>query len=133
MKKALIAIAATAVFGAASAADDVQELSAKASEILSKYDAGEGVKACLPISQIDSIKPLQDRMLLVEANGKFYLNETPGRCNGASHGNRRLQYSTSTPELCRGQIITVIDNTTDTPVGSCALGDFHALIEKPAE
>lgn len=124
--------AAAALAGAASAEEEVRELSAKASEILSKYEGGEGSKTCLPVTQIDSIKVLDDRIMLVEANGKFYLNETANRCSGAGRGNRRLEYSTSAPELCRGQIITVVDNTSQMTVGSCSLGDFHSLIEKPA-
>lgn len=131
----LIASAAAFAFALGVAgAEEVRELPAKASEILSKYEGGEGARSCLPVSQIDSMKVLDDRILLVETKaGKFYLNETPGRCSGAARGNRRLEYSTSEPAICRGQVITVVDNHTRAPVGSCSLGDFHALTEKPVE
>jgi hypothetical protein len=31
---------------------------------------------------------------------------------------------TSSSQLCRGDIATVIDTSTRTPVGSCVFGDF---------
>lgn len=128
--RALFAMSAAALAFAGAADAGPRQLSAEASETLSKYQPTGEVIDCLPLRQIDSMKVLEDRIILVETNsGAFYINQTPSDCNGA-RGNRRLQYRTSEPRLCRGQIIDIIDNHSGFPMGSCSLGGFERVVEK---
>ena len=113
--------------------DDAPEPSAKAAEILAKYDRTGDTRTCLNINRIRQIRALDDHHFLVRANtSKYYLNITSNTCHGASRATNRLQYTTSIAQLCRNQIVRVIDNTTGIFSGSCGLGSFE-LLEKKVE
>ena len=66
-------------------------------------------------------------------SSRYYLNEIPGRCTGAGRFNNRLQYTTSINQLCRNEIINVIDNATGAVMGACGLGSFERLEKKVEE
>lgn len=130
---AMLALMVMPVMHAASADDDAPEPSAKAAEILAKYDRTGDTRTCLNINRIRQIRALDDRHFLVRANtSKYYLNITSNTCHGASRATNRLQYTTSIAQLCRNQIVRVIDNTTGIFSGSCGLGSFE-LLEKKVE
>ncbi len=132
LKVIMASLAAFAAPGFA-AAKPAGEMSENVASQLSAYEATGETTSCLSVGQIRSIDPLDDRRFLVRANNGYYLNETSNRCSGAARSGNRLQYKLSTGQLCRNQIISVVDNSSGFTVGSCGLGSFEKLTKKAAE
>lgn len=116
-------LAGSALYGAAAA-----KMPAAVADQLAEFDRTGETETCLPMRRISQIKALSDDVFLVRTgvNG-YYLNEVKGRCNGATRPSNRIQYSTSLSQLCKLQIITIVENTNGFTVGSCSLGDFERL------
>ena len=135
--KPIFLIAATAMLaslGCATAADETEALTAKAAERLAEFDSTGETVSCLNVTQIRSIDAIDDSHFLVRATGgDYYLNKVSGRCNSASRAGYRLQYTVSGGQLCRNQIITVVDNSGGFTAGSCGLGSFERLSKKTVE
>lgn len=129
MKAVLISAAVLFAAGAA-VAGDVRMVSSKGAEKLGKYSpTGESV-SCLPLRQIDSMKFVEDSIILVKTHsGATYFNQTSNDCNGA-RANTFISYSTTGPTLCRNEIVRVIDNGSGMFMGSCSLGSFDRVEEK---
>lgn len=85
-------------------------------------------RSCLSLTRIDQIDPLTDRIWLVEArDGTVYLNQASSGCSQATSAFTYLRYETPTGQLCRNQIVEVIQQGNDIPAGSCVLGEFERL------
>ncbi len=92
------------------------------------YKKTENTESCLSLARVSSIKYVGHKQFLIKMrDGDAYLNETNGKCSGAGKSFNRLQYTTSANNLCKGQIIRVVDNTSELTVGSCSLGLFTKL------
>lgn len=131
MKKQLTIIAAAAtVLAGWALAGDVAEVSASSSEKLGKYEATGQTVECLSTRKITSIEPVSESTLLVKAGSDMYVNNVSGECHGATRGDTWLQFTTTNPQLCKTDIIIVVDNRLGTPTGSCGLGSFEKLAEK---
>lgn len=127
-----LAVAAAGIAGCASV--ERAEITPEAEERLADFERTGEMRACLNLRAIDQIDALDERHLLVRVGlNDYYLNEVSGRCSGAGRFNNRIQYTTSISQLCRNEIITIVDNTTGFTMGSCGLGSFERLIEKPDE
>ncbi|MAW78603.1 MAG: hypothetical protein CMI63_00045 [Parvularcula sp.] len=135
MKKTAIAAALIAMSGAACATTDGNsEASEEVAARLAEFEPTGETTACVNLTRIRSIDPLDDYRFLVRTGvNDYYLNEVSGRCNGAARAGNRLQYTTSTGQLCRNEIIEVVDNLAGFTVGSCGLGTFQELAKKPEE
>ncbi|MEO0878816.1 MAG: hypothetical protein AAFY22_03795 [Pseudomonadota bacterium] len=139
MNKMIAAGFLTVAFAAAGACEttrvDRGELSDEAKARLAEFEKTGDRRNCLSLTQIDQIKPLSERVFLVRVGlNDYYLNETNGRCGGAGRITSRLQYRINgAPQLCRNEIVRVVDNTTGQTLGSCGIGDFERLVEKPDE
>ncbi len=108
--------------------------SEKVSTALANYERTGEMTTCLNIGRIDSIKALDERHFLVRTGvNSYYLNEPSAGCNGAGRSNQRIQYVLGNSQLCRNQIVTVVDNTSGIISGSCGLGSFERLEQKPAD
>ncbi len=102
--------------------------SANAGDAPAGYQKTGETEYCLSLTRVQNIKALGNKQFLVKARGgDVWLNETNGKCSGAEKGYNRLQYTTPTNSLCKGQIVRVVDNTSDFTVGSCSLGRFVKL------
>jgi len=55
--------------------------------------------------------------------GTVYVNQPAGGCPLLTR-NRAITYRTTSSQLCRGEIVTVLDPVSHVEFGSCALGDF---------
>jgi hypothetical protein len=55
--------------------------------------------------------------------GTIYVNRPPAGCPRIDAG-RTLVTRTTTGQLCRGDIVNVVDVPSGTEYGSCGLGDF---------
>ena len=101
----------------------------RASKILSKYEKTGETVDCLRLSMVRETNPIDDDMILFEVRGgAMFLNETNSRCSGLRF-ERRFSYSVSMSQICRGDIIHVLDSTGSRR-GACSLGEFQALMEK---
>lgn len=110
-----------------------QEPSERAAERLAQYQETGETRSCVSLSRVSSIVPLDDNHFLFEMRGgDVYLNRIRGRCNQAASGFTRIEYRVSGNQLCRGEIINVVDNSSGLWAGSCGLGDFVQLEPAPA-
>ncbi len=104
------------------------EMSVEAAETLAGYNFTGETQSCLSTNRIDQIEPLDERHWLVETvNGDMYLNRVSRGCSGADRSFTYLQYEIPTGQLCRGEIVRVIDNGSNMSQGSCGLGDYERL------
>jgi Family of unknown function (DUF6491) len=132
MRGMLMGVAVAAFAGAACASSGSYEMSEKTSARLAEFEQTGDYQTCLGLRQINQIKALDEHNFLVRVGvNQYYLNKVSGRCNGADNTFNRLQYTTSMSQLCRNEIISVVDNTAGFFVGSCSLGDFERLEKKP--
>lgn len=131
MNKAVAAIALVFAF-ACSAGAHAGSAEEKAAKALDRFERTGEVRDCLLGSTIDEIDPITDELFLVRVGvNDYYLNEVNGACHGAARSFSRIEYVRSTSQLCRLQIITVVDNTSNIFLGSCSLGGFEKLNVKP--
>ena len=103
----------------------------KTEEILAKYEKTGEMTTCINTRIARDIDVLDDYSLLVLSGGEYYLNEFSGRCSGLGR-ERRYVHESSNGQMCRGDIIRVID-MTGRPGGSCSLGSFEKLGELEPE
>lgn len=115
------------LLGAGSAT--AQEPSQRAAERLAQFEQTGESRTCLSMSRISSIRPLDDSYFLVEVRGSgTWLTTMRGRCNQAASPFTYIQYSVPASQLCRGDIVQVVDSSTQMFAGSCSFGDFERLI-----
>ncbi|MEX0643884.1 MAG: hypothetical protein WD076_01130 [Parvularculaceae bacterium] len=126
-----------AVLAGAFATPAGADSSDKAAERLAEFERTGDTTTCLSLRSVSQITPLSETQFLVRVGvSDYYLNEVSGRCANADSAFTRLEYTTSLSQLCRGEIIRVVDNGTGMLAGSCGLGDFERLEKKkeaPAE
>lgn len=134
MKKNLLLAAVLAVAGAGCAtAASEPEMSAKAAEKLAAFNPTGETKSCLSLTQIRSIDAVDDsHFLITTRNGDHYLNTVSNRCSSASNAGYHIEYSLSGSQLCRNEIIRVVDSSSGMTAGSCGLSDFEKLEDAPA-
>jgi hypothetical protein len=135
MKTWIVAGALTAGFLAAcQSAASAGALSPEAEARLAEFRKTGETRDCLPSSSISQILPLSDSLFLVRVGaGQFWLNETRGRCRNAASNFTRLQYRT-TGQLCRNEIINVVDSgAAGGFLSSCGLGTFERLERSTGE
>lgn len=90
-------------------------------------EVGE-VDQCLPLNRIKTTKAIDNRTIVVEMKGQdgWRKMETSGRCPGLKIEDS-FSYATSLTELCKGDIITVLN------IGSrCGLAEITAISEEEA-
>ncbi|TGY88571.1 hypothetical protein E5163_12225 [Marinicauda algicola] len=92
------------------------------------YQRTGETESCLNTTRIDEIDAVTDRIWIVETvTGERYVNVVSPGCNQADSAFTYLFYDIPTTQLCRGEIIRVMQQTTDIPTGSCALGAYERL------
>ncbi len=131
--KRLSILTALAVAACASAGGAYQ-MSDKTAARLAEYEKTGESERCLSSNMISGIEAIDERHFLVRVGaGRYYLNALSSSCHGAGRAGNRLQYEVSIGQLCRNQIIHVVDNSGGFIVGSCSLNDFEKLEKAPAE
>ena len=121
--------AAIALCGAASAQSDD---AAAEGFVPEGYALTGESRPCLPLRSIDDITPLnEDAWLVTTISRDAYVTYMNGSCQAALRPFTYLSYSVSGAQLCRGEIITVMDQGLNTSVGSCSIGEFQELSPLP--
>lgn len=116
----IIAALAGCIFaaGLAFADDDLPEG-------LEGYTATGEMVNCVSTTRISNTKIIDDDTILFDMKGKkVYLNRLSHSCHGLLMAGG-FSYRLSTSQLCRGEIITVLEAVGSG--ASCALGKFERL------
>ena len=121
----LIALAGIALGGLAS--DDPgplsDEVQAQLDEQLAGRTAGRAV-SCVRQPDLMGSRSIGEEVLLFRGRGGVtWVNRPPGGCPRVDSG-RSLVSITPTTQLCRGDIVNVVDPVGGFSYGSCGLGDF---------
>ena len=122
-------IFATAVIGlcACATASEPAQRSASAQRqydnLLAGKVAGKAEK-CLPTYRSNDMTIIDDDTILFRDGRTVYVNHPLGGCNNLSQSGRALVTRNVGPQLCRGDLATVVDNTSGMSLGACSLGDF---------
>lgn len=96
-------------------------------EALAGLERSGETRSCLSSYQIDYIDPVDDHHWLITTRGRdTYLTEVSRGCRNADSSFTYLQYR-SRGQLCRGDIVHVIDSGTRMQQGACSLGEYELL------
>ena len=130
MMKNIVLISVLCAAGCATtSAEPVDEAAAAT---LAEYNRTGDVSTCLSITQVSEIRAVDEKTLLIRSGvSDYYVSDLSSRCNGATRNSTRFEYSTSTGQLCRNEIIRVVDNGGGFLTGSCGMGSFERLEKKP--
>ena len=79
---------------------------------------------CLPTYRSNDMTIIDDETILFRDGRTVYVNHPLGGCNNLHQSGRALVTKNFGPQLCRGDLATVVDNSSGMSVGACSLGDF---------
>ena len=130
-----LAIAA-AIGGLASCATTPREerVDEKAAEFLAGFDRTGEIDACVPITRVQQIRPVSESVFLVRTGvNQWRVSDMKGRCTNATRVQKRLEYNLQATQLCRNEIVRIVDNLTGAVQGACSFGDFERLTPKADE
>lgn len=119
------------IWAAGCATSSAERVNEGAAAKLAEYERTGEVTSCMNVRQIASIEAVDEKTLLIRSGvNDYYVSDIKGRCSGATSTFNRFEYTTSTAQLCRNEIITIVDNTTGFLTGSCGMGSFEKLAKK---
>ncbi len=125
--RTLILTAAVAGMAACATASEPMQRSAKMQQTYDRMLAGKvagKAESCLPTNRSNDMTVIDDNTILFRNGSTVYVNQPLGGCMNLHQSGRALVTRNVGPQLCRGDIATVVDNTSGVTVGSCSLGDF---------
>ena len=79
--------------------------------------------ACVNLRNLGGNRTVGDAIVFGGGMRRIYVNRPPGGCPDLTHG-RSLTLRTTSGQVCRGDIVTVVDRLSGTSFGGCGLGDF---------
>jgi hypothetical protein len=92
-------------------------------QLLDGKVAGKPV-SCVDATQGHNLQALGDHVLVYKVSKKLvYRNDLLGACTGLRFGDTLVMHVFGS-EYCRGDIARVVNLTTGSWTGSCALGEF---------
>lgn len=100
-------------------------------DALAKFDRTGEMTSCVNMRSTTVTAIDEDTLLFRVGSGNYYVNETGSRCNDADSGFTRIELTLYGSQLCRGEIVSVINNSNGIHQGSCILGEFEKLVKKP--
>jgi len=119
--------------GSSSAADEDKKKSKaeqRLAKIEAKYQPTGKNKSCVSLRFLRESNIVDDMTIFFRGPGKkAYINRLPRRCPRLSY-EQRFAYSVSTGQLCKSDIITVLDSL-GAAWNSCGLGQFEEWEKKP--
>lgn len=127
MRLLIFATAAVGLAACATAMSQPEQRSAKAQATYDKMLAGKTAgrpAKCLPLQRSNDMVVIDDDTILYRNGRTTYVNKPLGSCSLLSRGSYALVTRSIGSQLCRGDIATVVDTSSGSTVGSCALGDF---------
>ena len=129
--KQIVAIAALGLLGGSAALayggggghHARMDTDAKLDKALSGYEQSGPAQSCVNHRDLGGNKSVGDAILFHGTTGRIYVNRPPGGCPNMNFG-RSLETRTSSSQLCRGDIATVVDPVSGFSYGGCGLGEF---------
>jgi hypothetical protein len=122
------ALALIAACSACTSSDVSEPRSARAETELTRALAGKVAGApvkCLPSFRTNDMTIIDDNTILFrEGRRRVYRNDPPGGCSPMGRGGYALVTHSLAGEMCRGDIVRVVDLSSQMMTGSCSLGDF---------
>ena len=133
MKSAFALIGAVVLGACATAVPE--RVNESALRILEAHERTGDTDTCMNLRSISQITAVNERTLLVKSGvSDYYVSDLKSRCSGVTTGFHRIEYTTSLSQLCRGEILRIVDNSSGMMTGSCAMGSFERLEPRaPAE
>jgi len=128
MKKLLLAISAAMLVAAPAASGEKIDLTEKQQTKLDKRLEGRTVGdpvSCIALRDQKNMTVISDDVLLFSSSSHaktIYVNKPYKGCRNADR--LVMVYDRPTTQLCRGEIVQLVDNTTGVNVGSCAFSEF---------
>lgn len=117
-----------AAVGACSTAPPPPTRDARAEATLARWLKGKvpgAPQACLPSWRGRQMKVIDESTIAFrEGSNRVWIQRTQNPCNLLGVGSYALLTRSTQPNLCRGDIGTVVDTLNGTTVGSCVMGDF---------
>lgn len=123
---AALFVAAAASACASSAVNEPRTAKAelKLQKALQGKVAGAPVK-CLRSTRTGDMTIVDDNSILFrDGRNRVYRNDPLGGCSPMGRGGYALVTHPVTGEMCRGDIVQVVDLSSRMLAGSCSLGDF---------
>ena len=101
------------------------EKQARLNQLLEGKAPGTPV-TCISRMQADDMTVISDATVLFRDGGRrvFRNDFNGGRCTGLGSGFYAMQTRSFGSQLCRGDLVSVVDTRTGMMVGTCILGDF---------
>lgn len=81
-------------------------------------------QSCLPSRRAGNMHVVDEYTVLYRDGATIWRNDPPGGCNGLGRSGSAMVSRTIGAQLCRGDIVQIVDNTSGFNSGSCVLGDF---------
>ena len=86
--------------------------------------AGEPIN-CIPMRNADETIRISDDILLYRVSNRLvYRNDLAPSCSGLARNSDIMVVRTISTQLCDGDIINLVDRTSGSSFGGCALGKF---------
>lgn len=104
--------------------DDGPDAGSRLAAELKGYRADGPPQSCVSLRDLRGNRSVGEGVIVFDASGRKWVNRPAGGCPTLNFG-RSLMVKTSTSQLCRGDIATVIEPSWGGEFGSCALGDFE--------
>jgi len=97
-----------------------------------KYQATGKTKRCVSLNRLRESTIIDDQTIFFRGNGRAgYVNRLPRKCHRLAT-EERFAYSTSIGQLCKHEILTVLDSFGHS-WNRCGLGEFEVWEKKPKE
>lgn len=126
MRAFMLATVAVGLCACATASEPAQrsvKAQATYDRMLSGKVAGKAEK-CLPTYRSNDMTIIDDDTILFRDGRTVYVNQPLGGCQSLSRSGSALLTRNVGPQLCRGDLAEVVDNTSGMTLGACSLGDF---------
>jgi len=79
--------------------------------------------SCVNLRDLGGNRTVGDAIVFGDHQRRIYVNHPPAGCPELGT-DRALTFRTTMTQLCRGDIVTVVDLSSRSMAGSCSLGDF---------
>lgn len=80
---------------------------------------------CLPSFRTSDMTIIDDNTILFrDGRKRVYRNDPPGGCSPMGGAGYALLTRSLAGEMCRGDIVRIVDLSSRMTAGSCSLGDF---------
>ena len=103
--------------------NDRMDTEARLDKALRGFEQSGPAQSCVNHRDLGGNKSVGDAILFSGKGGRVYVNRPAGGCANINLGRALVTRTTST-QLCRGDIASVVDPVSGANYGGCGLGEF---------